>query len=135
VVEPGDTLQVHDVGIEAVPAYNTNKFRQPGVPFHPKEAKHVGYVVEVGGQRVYHAGDTDEIPEMAGLEVDIALVPVSGTYVMTADEAAEAIKAIQPKVAIPMHIGRGVAGSPGDLERFRDRCPADVEVVVLKQEA
>ncbi len=134
VVEPGDRLHVQGMSVEAVPAYNISKFRQPGVPFHPKEARHVGYIVELEGQRIYHAGDTDAIPEMAGLQVDIALLPVSGTYVMTADEAVEAAKAIQPKVAIPMHIGRGVAGSPDDLERFRSQCPPEVKVVVLRQE-
>jgi L-ascorbate metabolism protein UlaG (beta-lactamase superfamily) len=135
VVQPGDQVTIQGILVEAVPAYNVNKFRQPGVPFHPKEARHVGYIVEVEGQRIYHAGDTDVIPEMDDVRADIALLPVSGTYVMTADEAAEAAKAIQPRVAIPMHIGRGVAGSPDDLERFRSLCPPEVQVVVLDQEA
>jgi L-ascorbate metabolism protein UlaG (beta-lactamase superfamily) len=135
VVEPGDQVTIQGISVEAVPAYNVNKFRQPGVPFHPKASRHVGYIVELEGQRIYHAGDTDVIPEMNDVQADIALLPVSGTYVMTAEEAAEAAKAIQPTIAIPMHIGRGVAGSPDDLERFRSLCPPEVEVVVLEQEA
>jgi L-ascorbate metabolism protein UlaG (beta-lactamase superfamily) len=134
VVAPGDQRTIQGVRIEAVPAYNVNKFRQPGVPFHPKEAGHVGYIVELEGQRIYHAGDTDVIPEMADLEVDIALLPVSGTYVMTAEEAAEAAQIIQPKVAIPMHMGRGVAGSPEDLDRFCELCADEVETSILEQE-
>jgi len=128
IVKPGDNLTVKGIKIEVVPAYNLTKFRSPGVPFHPKEKGHVGYLLVADGQRIYHAGDTDVIPEMSGLEVDIALLPVSGTYVMTAEEAAEAAKLIQPKVAIPMHIGRGI-GSKVDLEAFRSRC--DFPVVVL----
>ena len=90
VVKPGDERTEKGVRIEAVPAYNVSKFRSPGVPFHPREAGHVGYIITMGGQRIYHTGDTDVIPEMESLDVDIALLPVSGTYVMTADEAVEA---------------------------------------------
>lgn len=128
VVEPGDTLTVSDVPIEAVPAYNVNK------PFHPQSAGHVGFVVTAGGQRIYHAGDTDGIPEMANIETDIALLPVSGTYVMTADEAVQAAQTIQPQVAIPMHYGAGVAGTVEDAQRFRDALTGKVEVVILPKE-
>lgn len=130
IVAPGDAITVKGVRVEAVPAYNVNKFRRPGVPFHPKDAGHVGFVVTVGDQRIYHAGDTDHIPEMADLGgIDIALLPVSGTYVMTVDEAVEAVRTIQPGLAIPMHVGRGI-GSAGDAEAFKERAP--VEVVVLE---
>jgi L-ascorbate metabolism protein UlaG (beta-lactamase superfamily) len=132
VVEPGDTIQVKDVGVEAVPAYNVNKFRSPGEPFHPQEAGHVGFVITLQGKRIYHAGDTDYIPEMAELEdIDIALLPVSGTYVMTAEEAVEAAEAIDPGVAIPMHLGRGI-GSPDAAQTFKENAPVDV--VVLEME-
>jgi L-ascorbate metabolism protein UlaG (beta-lactamase superfamily) len=132
VVKPGDRLSVAGIQVETVPAYNINKFRSPGNPFHPKAAGHVGFIVTVGGQRVYHAGDTDNIPEMSDLEVDIALLPVSGTYVMTAEEAAEAAQRIGPRVAIPMHYGAGVAGTRDDAERFADLYAG--EVVILEQE-
>lgn len=109
----GDRLAVLGVEIEAVPAYNINK------PFHPKAAGGLGFILTIEGERLYFAGDTDFIPEMKAIRCDIALLPVSGTYVMTAEEAAEAARAIAPKVAIPMHYGAGVAGTEADAERFR----------------
>jgi L-ascorbate metabolism protein UlaG (beta-lactamase superfamily) len=104
-INPGEELTVKGVPIQALPAYNLTKFRSPGVPFHPQEAGHVGYLITVKGIRIYHPGDSDFIPEMKGLKPDVALQPVSGTYVMTHEEAVEASAAIQPKVAIPMHVG------------------------------
>ena len=118
VIRPGETLVVGEVTVEAVPAYNIDKFRSPGVPFHPQPALHNGYVVTVGGEQIYFAGDTDHIPEMAGITCDVALLPVSGTYVMTAEEAAEAARTIGLRVAMPMHYGAGVVGTAGDAERF-----------------
>jgi L-ascorbate metabolism protein UlaG (beta-lactamase superfamily) len=132
VVEPGDELTVKGVPIRAVPAYNINKFRSPGVPYHPPDAGHVGYIFTVEGARIYHAGDTDHIPEMASFEVDIALLPVSGTYVMTADEAVEAAAAIGPQVAIPMHIGRNI-GSLEDAERFKEQASTPVEILPMEE--
>lgn len=132
IVEPGDRIAVGGIQIEAVAAYNLNKFRSPGNPFHPKGAGHVGFIVTVGSQRIYHAGDTDDIPEMVGLEVDVALLPVSGTYVMTADEAADAARRIGPQVAVPMHYGAGVVGSRADAERFAELY--DGQVIILERE-
>jgi L-ascorbate metabolism protein UlaG (beta-lactamase superfamily) len=118
VMHPGETLVLGEVTVEAVPAYNITKYRSPGVPFHPQSALHNGYVVTVGGERIYFAGDTDHIPEMASIACDVALLPVSGTYVMTAEEAAEAARTIGPRVAVPMHYGAGVVGTAGDAARF-----------------
>ena len=113
-VKPGDKISVEPANIEAVPAYNTNK------QFHPKEQEWVGFVLSVSGKRIYHAGDTDRIPEMKNLkDIDIALLPVSGTYVMTAEEAAEACIDINPKVAIPMHYG-SIVGDKNDAEKFTE---------------
>jgi L-ascorbate metabolism protein UlaG (beta-lactamase superfamily) len=131
VVKPGESLVVHGIPIETVPAYNVSKFRSPGVPFHPKESGHVGFIVTVGGVRIYHAGDTDFIPEMDDIETDVALLPVGGTYTMTADEAAEAANRIKPKVAIPMHYN-AIVGSGSDAQRFSDLC--QVEVAILSRE-
>ncbi len=131
LVQPGDRVKLDDVTVEAVPAYNLNKFREPGKVFHPKEDGKVGFVVQLKGVRVYHAGDTDAIPEMKTLKVDLALLPVSGTYVMTAQEAAEAAKMIGPKLAIPMHYG-AIVGSESDAERFRQM--ASCQVQILKPE-
>jgi L-ascorbate metabolism protein UlaG (beta-lactamase superfamily) len=106
------------VEIEAVPAYNINKFREPGKAFHPKGEKRLGFLIRMDGTTVYHAADTDFIPEMKSLRCDIALLPVSGTYVMTAEEAAEAAAAINPKIAVPMHYG-AIVGSDADAQKFK----------------
>jgi len=116
-VRPGDRLEVAGVMVEVVPAYNVNKFRSPGVPFHPKEAGHVGYVVTIDGVRLYFSGDTDHIPEMADITCDVALLPVSGTYVMTVEEAVEAARTLGPQIVIPMHYGAGI-GTGEDGQRF-----------------
>ncbi len=129
-VRPGDRIELDDIKIEVVPAYNV---RQERLRFHPKESGYVGYVLELpDGTRVYHAGDTDLIPEMRDLRVDIALVPVSGTYVMDASEAAEAVETIKPKVAVPMHYG-AIVGSRADAERFRELVRS-CEVKILEKE-
>jgi L-ascorbate metabolism protein UlaG (beta-lactamase superfamily) len=129
IVTAGQKLEVDGVSVAVVPAYNTNKFRSPGNPFHPKADGKVGFVLGIGGLRIYHAGDTDHIPEMAQIKgVDVALLPVSGTYVMTADEAVKACEAIQPKVAIPMHYG-SIVGSAADAETFRKAVKCRVEVL------
>jgi len=126
VVKPGDSLTVKGIPIEVVPAYNVNK------KFHPRDAGHVGFIFTVEGQRIYHAGDTDFIPEMKDFKVDIALLPVSGTYVMTADEAASAAKAINPQVAIPMHYGE-IVGSRADAERFQELYEGEVTILPLER--
>jgi len=124
VVQPGDKLTVEGIPIEVVPSYNTNK------NFHPKENGWLGFIVTIEGVRIYHAGDTDMIPEMASFDVDVALLPVSGTYVMTAEEAVEAAKMINPKLAIPMHYDT-IVGSSDDAQRFCDALAGICEVVML----
>jgi len=127
-VRPGDRLEVKGVKIEAVPAYNTDK------EFHPRNKGWVGYIFEVDGRRIYIAGDTDRIPEMKTFrDVDVALLPVSGTYVMTAEEAVQAALDIKPKVAVPMHYG-SIVGSEADARRFADALKGKIEVVVMKKE-
>src|SRR5437667_349159 len=81
--------------------------------------------------RIYHAGDTDAVPEMKGLKPDVALLPVSGTYVMNAEEAAQAARMVEPKLAIPMHYG-AIVGSEQDAHRFKQL--ATCEVQILQQE-
>lgn len=125
ILEPGKKVNVQGITIEAVPAYNLNK------PFHPKDNQWNGYVVTMNNVRIYHAGDTDRIPEMRGLfgKVDVALLPVSGSYTMTAEEAAMAAAEISPKLAIPMHYGSGVVGTQADAERFKSLCNCDVKIL------
>ncbi len=124
VAKAGDTLTANGIRIEVVPAYNTNK------RFHPKSAGHVGYIITLGGKRIYHAGDTDVIPEMAQVRCDIALLPVSGTYVMTAEEAAQAANTLQPALAIPMHYADpDVVGTRADAETFKRLAKVPVEIL------
>ena len=127
VLQVGESMEVRGVTVEAIPAYNIGK------PFHRKQAGHLGFVITLGEERLYFTGDADYIPEMDNIVCDVALLPVSGKYVMTAEEAAQAAEAIQPKVAIPMHYGAGVVGTKEDAERFRDLSP--VPVVIMEVEA
>ncbi len=127
IVKPNDRLNIGGIDIEAVPSYNTNK------SFHPRANGWVGYIFTVKGQKIYIAGDTDYIPEMKDFKVDIALLPVSGTYVMTADEAIKAALAIKPKIVIPMHYG-SIVGSKDDAKRFAEGLTGKVEVVILEEE-
>lgn len=127
IVKPGDQIEVKGIKIEVVPSYNTNK------KFHTKDRGWVGYIFTVLGQRIYIAGDTDHIPEMKGFRADIALLPVSGTYVMTADEAVIAALDIKPKIAIPMHYG-SIVGSDDDARKFAAGLRGKIEVVILPEE-
>ncbi len=112
ILEAGRQTTLNSIRIEAVPAYNIDK------RFHPRSAQGVGYLIFSEGEVLYHAGDTDLIDEMERINPTVALLPVSGTYVMTAEVAAEAAKQLAPKIAIPIHYGAGVAGTVDDAERF-----------------
>lgn len=128
VLRAGEQRVLAGVSVLAVPAYNTNK------KFHPKETGKVGFVLTVAGVTYYHAGDTDLIPEMDGLRPDVALLPVSGTYVMTAFEAAEAACRIAPRTAVPMHYGTIVGSDADARELARLLEGSGVEVVVKPKE-
>jgi len=128
----GETATVGGVTVSAVPAYNIDKFRQPGEVFHPRAAGGLGYIVELDGRRIYHAGDTDAIPEMRDVRCDVALLPVSGTYVMTAEEAAQACRMISANAVVPMHFG-DIVGTSGDAARFEGLCGTPVTVLPLEQ--
>ncbi len=124
-IAPGETIESSGVLVTGVPAYNTNK------PNHPKSNNWLGYVVELGGKRIYVAGDTDLIEEMRDLEnIDVAILPVGGTYTMNGREAAQATTYIQPDLAIPYHWGSGI-GNINDAQTFAEQaaCP----VIIMTQ--
>ncbi len=121
-IKPGDRKEVDDIIIDVVPAYNIGK------KFHPKEKGGVGYVLTINDKKIYHAGDTDLIPEMEKLAVDVAILPVGGEYTMNAEEAASAANKIKPKIAIPMHYG-SIIGSEEDAEEFREKCDCEVRIL------
>jgi L-ascorbate metabolism protein UlaG (beta-lactamase superfamily) len=131
-IAPGEFIEdeiVRGVHVGAVAAYNTSKRDADGNVFHPREAGWVGYELNVWGERLYHSGDTDVIPEMDRVTgVDVALLPVSGTYVMTANEAAEAARRIQPRVAVPMHWGSHI-GTADDARAFAKKAPVEVRIL------
>jgi L-ascorbate metabolism protein UlaG (beta-lactamase superfamily) len=131
-IAAGESMEdelVRGVHVTAVAAYNTSKRDAGGNLFHPREAGGVGYEVNVWGERLYHSGDTDVIPEMDSVTgVDVALLPVSGVYVMTAQEAAEAARRIQPGLAVPMHWG-GQVGSERDARAFAASAPVEVQIL------
>jgi L-ascorbate metabolism protein UlaG (beta-lactamase superfamily) len=123
-IKIGKTIEKNSVQITAVPAYNNNKH------FHPQGAG-MGFVFVLGGKRIYHAGDTDRISEMGTLgEIDLALLPVGGTYTMGPEEAAEAANMINAKLTIPMHWG-GIVGTRKDAENFKKLASVKVEMLDL----
>ena len=122
-VKPYQFFNVGKIRIETVPAYNLDK------EFHPEEKNWVGYVIEINGQKIYHAGDTDLIPEMSELkDIDVALLPIGGTYTMDVTEALQAVNIIQPKVVIPMHYGK-LSGTKMDAEKFKQLASCKVELL------
>lgn len=123
IIRPGMKIDILGVSIQAVPSYNPNK------RFHQKSDENVGFVIGMSGKRIYHAGDTDKIPEMANLKkIDVALLPVGGTYTMNAEQAAQAANLIKPKIAVPMHYGK-IVGSSADAQKFKELYQGRVEVL------
>jgi L-ascorbate metabolism protein UlaG (beta-lactamase superfamily) len=118
--QPGEKMSVGSVEIETEPAYNID------TDWHPKDAGHLGFIVNMEGERIYFAGDTDHIPEMADIECDVALLPVGGTYTMDIEQAAQAAAEIGPKVVVRMH-DRGA-----DLDAFADLCDCPVFVMEIE---
>jgi L-ascorbate metabolism protein UlaG (beta-lactamase superfamily) len=122
IIRPGDSIDFKDLRIKGIPAYNINKFREPGKVYHPKEDKKLGFIVTFNGVKIYHTGDTDHIPEMDNLaseNIDLLFIPVSGTYVMAPAEAIEAALKIKADTSIPMHYGT-IVGEKKQAEEFKE---------------
>ena len=133
LLKPGDSFSLPlSLGfsflIKGLPAYNVNKFRDPvnKVVFHPKSDGKLGFFFSLSCDEgfslsAYHTGDSDFIPEMKMIseKIDLFFVPVSGTYVMTVDEAFEAVLALKPNFVIPMHYGV-IVGSRDDALRLKE---------------
>ncbi|MEM4663008.1 MAG: MBL fold metallo-hydrolase [Candidatus Diapherotrites archaeon] len=126
VISTNEEKNILGVKIKAVPAYNIGK------SFHPKDSG-VGFVIEISGKRIYHAGDTDLIPEMHDLKnIDVALLPVGGTYTMNAEEATRAAEIIKPKLAIPMHYG-SIVGTRKDAQLFKELYSGHAQILNKNQ--
>jgi L-ascorbate metabolism protein UlaG (beta-lactamase superfamily) len=127
-LRPGEKTVMRGITVEAVQAYNYKRFRTPGIPFHPKGLG-VGYLITTEDKAIYHAGDTDFIPEMKQLkDVYLALLPIGDTYTMDITEAVEAALVINPKVVIPMHT---LDVDPMKFKRALE-AKSQIEAVVLK---
>lgn len=135
LIHQGTELDFGTVKVLALPAYNIDK------SFHPKEEGLVGYVIKMNDLIIYHAGDTDKIPEMQKLtgykkedKTFVALLPVGGRFTMNSEEAAEAARLIKPDVAIPMHWG-SIVGDVKDAEEFKDLCEEEgIRAEILDKE-
>ena len=120
---PGLTVALEGIWLKGVPAYNPDK------QFHPKANNWVGFVIEIGSKQIYYAGDTDLTEEMKVLkDIDVALLPVGGTYTMDAKEATEATMHIKPKLAIPYHWG-DIVGERNDAEQFTESAACEVKIL------
>lgn len=135
IAEVGKEFILNDIKISSVPAYNINK------TFHPKEEGWVGYVIKIEDTIIYHAGDSDLIPEMQNLtgylqpgKTFVALLPVGGRFTMSVEEAVEAAKIIKPTIAIPMHYG-SIIGDDKDAQEFKELCEENgIKVEILGKE-
>ena len=135
VVSPGEDFDLGTIKILTTPAYNIDK------PFHLKEESLVGYVLKMNDVIIYHAGDTDFIPEMQKLTGHnqpgkrfVVLLPIGGRFTMSAEEAVEAAKILKPFCVIPMHWG-SIIGSRNDADEFKELCNLDgINVEILEKE-
>ncbi len=123
-LKPGDQMTAHGVTVEAVPAYNIDK------PYHPKVNQWIGFILTVEGKTIYYGGDTDVIPEMKAIKADIWILPVGGTYTMTAKEAAAVINMVRPECAIPIHCG-DLVGTFEDAATFKQLCKTPVKIKLV----
>jgi len=134
ITEPGKEFDFGNIRIFSIPAYNKDK------SFHPQDEDWVGYVIKLDEMVIYHAGDTDVIPEMQKLTGHkkngsqfVALLPIGGRFTMNVEEALEAVKIIKPNLAIPMHYG-SVVGSKEDAEEFVKLCKDEgINAEILEQ--
>jgi L-ascorbate metabolism protein UlaG (beta-lactamase superfamily) len=118
-LEEGRTTSAKGVDIRAVAGYNDH---------HPR-GFNVGFVFKVAGKTVYHAGDTGGVPEMTEFgPIDVALIPIGGTYTMDEEEAAAMVRDLKPKVVIPMHYGYATGGDP---KRFATLVGDAAQVIIL----
>ncbi|MDD5012249.1 MAG: MBL fold metallo-hydrolase [Candidatus Nanoarchaeia archaeon] len=134
IVEPDQEFSLGEIKISTIPSYNPEK------PFHQKSEGWIGYLIKINGVIVYHAGDTDFIPEMQKLtgykqpgKEFIALLPIGGRFTMNAEEAVEVAKLIKPTLAIPIHWG-SLFGTKEDAEEFVRLCEKDgIHAIILEK--
>jgi len=125
-IRPGERKVFGGLALEAVPAYNIKKAAS-----HPKSKSYCGFVLEAGGLKLYDAGDTERIPEMASISCDVAFLPLGQTYTMdSVSEAAQAAIDVKAKIAVPVHFGM-YEGTEADVTLFARLLAGKVEVLRL----
>lgn len=132
-VNPNKKYEIKGFSFSTIPAYNNHPER---LSFHPKANNWVGYIFELNGQKIYHAGDTDfteEMKNLKNLNLDIALLPIGGTYTMDVKEAAEAANTIAAKITIPMHYKNLVGEHYKETEEEFKKLVTKSKVVVLEE--
>lgn len=132
VLKPGINIKVKYTRVKGVHAYNVDKFREPDVPYHPKGFS-VGVIFKIDGIKFYHASDTDPISEMERLweeKIDVAFLPIGGTYTMDQEEAIQAIKMIRPQKVVPIHYGY-IDETTADTDKFRKEVKQETEAEPL----
>jgi L-ascorbate metabolism protein UlaG (beta-lactamase superfamily) len=128
-VSPGDTVVTGGTRIIAVPMYNVVKTN-----YHPRENDWTGFIIDVDGVKVYHAGDTERIPEMKEIACDIAMLPLGQTYTMNSvEEAAAAALDTGAEIAIPIHFGL-YEGTQEDALKFKELLAGKMKVIILDPE-
>ena len=124
LVKPNNEYKIGEIEFRTILAYNIKK------DFHKKEFNWVGYIVDIEGEKVYIAGDTDNTEEARNVECDIACIPVGGTYTMNYEEAVELIKSIRPQIAIPTRY-KTIVGTEEDAYRFKEMLQGKVDVSII----
>lgn len=135
IIQPFEQIDSGDITISAFPAYNVDKH------FHSKDELWLGYIIKINNVLIYHAGDSDLIPEMQKLtgykqpgKEFVALLPIGGRFTMNSEEAVEAAKLIKPTIAIPMHWG-SIVGSEEDAREFKELCEENnIRCEILEKE-
>lgn len=133
VVEPNRTYEIKGFRFQTIAAYNNNPQK---LSFHPKANNWVGYIFSLNGKRIYHAGDTDFIPEMKALKnlkLDVAMLPMDGHYTMTVEEAAKAANEIGAKITVPMHFRRQNPDNYKQLEEQFKSLVTNSKVVIMEE--
>ena len=120
---PDQSLQIDQLNLTVTCAYNIGK------DFHPREMNWLGFILELDEKRIYYAGDTDQIPEMNEVKnIDLALLPVGGTYTMDPAQAAEVANQLNPKAALPYHWG-DIVGTRKDADNFAKQ--SNIPTIIL----
>lgn len=123
-VNPNEQYFIKGINVETVSSYNLDK------EYHKKDNNWVGYIITIGEEKIYVAGDTDYLKELDKVKCDIALVPIGGTYTMNVQEAAKLVNKIKPKVVIPTHYG-SIVGEKSLGKEFKELLNKDIECQLI----